>query len=29
MKALIDIGSGGLLKAIGTLAAAWLDRWLK
>ena len=26
---LIDIGWGGLLNAIGALAAAWLDRWLK
>ena len=27
--ALIDICWGGLLNAIGALAAAWLDRWLK
>jgi uncharacterized membrane protein len=27
--ALIDIGWGGLLNAIGALAAAWLNRWLK
>jgi uncharacterized membrane protein len=26
---LIDICWGGLLNAIGALAAAWLDRWLK
>jgi uncharacterized membrane protein len=26
---LIDICWGGLLNAIGSLAAAWLDRWLK
>lgn len=27
--ALIDIGWGGLLNALGAVAAAWLDRWLK
>lgn len=27
--AMIDICWGGLLNAIGALAAAWLDRWLK
>ncbi|MFX0144736.1 MAG: DUF2177 family protein [Candidatus Hodarchaeota archaeon] len=27
--ALIDICWGGLLNAVGALAAAWLDRWLK
>jgi uncharacterized membrane protein len=27
--ALIDICWGGLLNAIGAVAAAWLDRWLK
>jgi uncharacterized membrane protein len=27
--ALIDICWGGFLNAIGALAAAWLDRWLK
>ena len=26
---LIDICWGGLLNAIGAVAAAWLDRWLK
>jgi uncharacterized membrane protein len=26
---LIDICWGGVLNAIATLAAAWLDRWLK
>ena len=26
---LIDICWGGLLNALGTLAAAWLDRWLR
>jgi len=25
---LIDIGWGGVLNALGALAAAWLDRWL-
>jgi uncharacterized membrane protein len=27
--AMIDICWGGVLNAIGALAAAWLDRWLK
>jgi uncharacterized membrane protein len=27
--ALIDICWGGVLNAIGTVAAAWLDRWMK